>query len=38
MGVSSAVAEAMSATDKVRWLDAKEASAMNLVTTPVGRL
>jgi hypothetical protein len=38
MGVSSAVAEAMSATDRVRWLDAKEASAMNLVTTPVGRL
>jgi hypothetical protein len=37
MGVSSAVAEAMSATDKVRWLDAKEAAAMNLVTDPVER-
>ena len=35
MGVSSAVAEAMSATDKVRWLDTKEAAAMNLVTDPV---
>jgi hypothetical protein len=38
MGVSSAVAEAMSATDKVRWLDAKEAAATNLVTAPVRRL
>jgi hypothetical protein len=37
MGVSSAVAEAMSATDKVRWLDAKEAAAMSLVTDPVAR-
>jgi hypothetical protein len=37
MGVSSAVAEAMSATDKVRWLDAKEAAAMRLVTDPVER-
>jgi hypothetical protein len=37
MGVSSAVAEAMSATDKVRWLDAKEAVATNLVTDPVAR-
>jgi hypothetical protein len=37
MGVSSAVAEAMSATDKVRWLDTKEAAAMNLVTDPVKR-
>jgi hypothetical protein len=35
MGVSSAVAEAMSATDKVRWLDTREAAAMNLVTDPV---
>jgi hypothetical protein len=38
MGVSSTVAEAMSATDRVRWLDAREASAMSLVTAPVGRL
>jgi len=38
MGVSSAVAEAMSATDKVRWLDAKEAAATSLVTAPVRRL
>jgi hypothetical protein len=37
MGVSSAVAEAMSATDKVRWLDTKEAAAMNLATVPVER-
>jgi hypothetical protein len=37
MGVSSAVAEAMSATDKVRWLDPREAVAMNLVTDPVAR-
>ena len=37
MGVSSAVAEAMSATDKVRWLDTKEAAATNLVTDPVKR-
>jgi hypothetical protein len=37
MGISSAVAEAMSTTDKVRWLDAKETIAMNLVTDPVAR-
>jgi hypothetical protein len=37
MGVSSAVVEAMSQTRNVRWLDAKEASAMNLITDPVGR-
>jgi hypothetical protein len=37
MGVSSAVAEAMAATDKIRWLDTKEAAAMSLVTDPVAR-
>jgi hypothetical protein len=37
MGVSSAVVEAMSATKEVRWLGPKEASAMNLITDPVGR-
>lgn len=37
MGVSSAVVEAMSQTRNVRWLDAKEAAAMNLITDPVGR-
>jgi hypothetical protein len=36
MGVSSSVVEAMSATSAVRWLTAKEAAAMNLVTDPVG--
>ena len=36
MGVSSSVVEAMSATSDVRWLGAKEAAAMNLVTNPVG--
>ena len=35
MGVSSSVVEAMSATRDVRWLGAKEAAAMNLVTDPV---
>jgi hypothetical protein len=35
MGVSSSVVEAMSETSDVRWLGAKEASAMNLVTDPV---
>ena len=35
MGVSSAVVEAMSETKDVRWLGAKEASAMNLITDPV---
>jgi membrane-bound ClpP family serine protease len=34
MGVSSQVVEAMSATSDVRWLGAKEAVAMNLVTDP----
>jgi hypothetical protein len=37
MGVSSAVVEAMSETKDVRWLGAKEASAMNLITDPVRR-
>ncbi len=36
MGVSSAVVEAMSQTKEVRWLGAKEASAMNLITDPIG--
>ena len=35
MGVSSAVVEAMSATKDVRWLGAREALAMNLITEPV---
>jgi hypothetical protein len=37
MGVSSSVVEAMSETRDVRWLGSREASAMNLVTDPVGR-
>jgi hypothetical protein len=37
MGVSSAVVEAMSQTREVRWLDPKEALAMNLVTDPIGQ-
>jgi hypothetical protein len=37
MGVSSSVVEAMSETKDVRWLGAKEASAMNLVTDPLRR-
>jgi hypothetical protein len=37
MGVSSAVVEAMSETREVRWLGPREASAMNLITDPVGR-
>ena len=37
MGVSSSVAEAMSATSDVRWLGAREAAAMSLVTDPVQR-
>jgi hypothetical protein len=37
MGVSSAVVEAMSATKEVRWLGPKEASAMKLITDPIGR-
>ena len=34
MGVSSSIMEAMSATRDVRWLGAREAVAMNLVTDP----
>jgi hypothetical protein len=34
MGVSSSVVEAMAATGDVRWLPAKEAAAMNLITDP----
>jgi hypothetical protein len=37
MGVSSSVVEAMSETREVRWLGAKEASAMNLITDPLRR-
>jgi hypothetical protein len=37
MGVSSSVVEAMSQTRDVRWLDAREAAAMNLVTLAVER-
>jgi hypothetical protein len=37
MGVSSSVVEAMSETRDVRWLGAKEASAMNLITEPLRR-
>jgi hypothetical protein len=37
MGVSSSVMEAMSATSDIRWLGAKEAAAMSLVTDPAGR-
>jgi hypothetical protein len=37
MGASSAVVEAMSATSDIRWLGAKEAAAMSLITDPVGR-
>ena len=36
MGISSAVVEAMSETRDVRWLGTREASAMNLITDPVG--
>jgi hypothetical protein len=37
MGVSSAAVEAMSQSKDIRWLDVKEAAAMNLVTDPVAR-
>jgi hypothetical protein len=37
MGVSSLVVEAMSQTREVRWLDPKEAVAMNLITDPIDR-
>jgi len=36
MGVSSRVVEEMSQTRDVRWLDPKQALAMNLITDPVG--
>jgi hypothetical protein len=36
MGVSAAVVEAMSKTSDIRWLGAKEALAMNLITHPAG--
>jgi hypothetical protein len=32
MGVSASLVEAMSATSDIRWLDSREATAMNLVT------
>jgi hypothetical protein len=32
MGISSSLVEAMSATSDIRWLDSREAAAMNLVT------
>jgi hypothetical protein len=31
------IVEAMSQTRDIRWLDTREASAMNLITDPVGR-
>ena len=37
MGVSASIVEAMSQTSDVRWLDAKQALAMNLITDPVGK-
>ena len=37
MGVSSSVVEAMSQTGDVRWLQPREALAMNLITDPLGR-
>lgn len=37
MGVSSSVVEAMSETRDIRWLGAREASAMNLITDPIGK-
>jgi hypothetical protein len=37
MGVSSSVVEEMSRTSEVRWLDPKQALAMNLVTNPAGK-
>jgi hypothetical protein len=35
MGVSSAIVAAMSQTSDVRWLGAKEAATMNLITNLV---
>ena len=32
MGVSASLVEAMSTTSDIRWLDTREATAMNLVT------
>jgi len=37
MGVSAEIVEAMSQTRAIRWLDDRDAQAMNLVTAPVGR-
>jgi hypothetical protein len=37
MGVSSSVVEAMSETGDIRWLDVREAAAMNLVTESAGK-
>jgi hypothetical protein len=37
MGISSSVVEAMSETREIRWLDANEAVAMNLVTNPAAK-
>ena len=37
MGISSTIVEAMSQTRDIRWLDTRQASAMNLITDPVGR-
>ncbi|WP_315835478.1 hypothetical protein [Bradyrhizobium prioriisuperbiae] len=37
MGVSPSLVEAMSATDEIRWLDAREALDMRLVTDPQQR-
>jgi hypothetical protein len=37
MGVSSSIVAAMSETKAVRWLDSREALAMNLITAPVAK-
>ncbi|MGX1103667.1 MULTISPECIES: COG3904 family protein [Bradyrhizobium] len=37
MGVSSGIVEAMSQTSDIRWLNPKEALALNLITKPVDR-
>jgi hypothetical protein len=37
MGVSPSIVEAMSETKDVRWLDAQQAAAMNLITNAVAR-
>jgi hypothetical protein len=37
MGVSSSIVEAMSETSDLRWLSPREASAMNLITDPIGK-